>query len=58
MRVDRNAKSDHKGLFQIYKTKNKDRIGPLKKDDAMIVENTIETNDDFLSVFTHANLTT
>ena len=60
MKVAKNAKSDPKAFFQIYKTKNKDRIGPLKKDDEMI-ENSEDMskalNNYFLSVFTHENLT-
>ena len=39
MRVARNAKSDLKGFFQIYKTKNTDRIGPIKKDNEIIENN-------------------
>ena len=31
MRVARNAKSNPKGILRIYMTKNKNRIGPLKK---------------------------
>ena len=36
MRVARKAKRDPRGFFQIYKTKNKDRLGPLKEDEKMI----------------------
>ena len=36
MRITRITKSDPKGFFQIFKSKNKERIGPLEKDEELI----------------------
>ena len=51
IRVTRNAKSDPKEFFQIFKTKNKDRIGPLKRDDEII-----ENNEDMSSALNKYSL--
>ena len=58
MRVVRNAKSDRREFFQIYTSKNKNIIGPLKKNDEITEsgEDMNKTlNNYFLSVFTHEN---
>ena len=60
IRVATNVKSNPKGFFQLYKTKNRDRIGPLKVDEGTIVSNREMSevlNKYFLSVFTQEDLT-
>ena len=55
IRVATNVKSNPKGFFQLYKTKIRDRIGPLKVDEGTIVSNREMSevlNEYFLSVFT------
>ena len=60
IRVAANVKSNPKGFFQLYKTKIKDRIGPLKLDEGTAVSNREMSevlNNYFLSVFTQEDLT-
>ncbi len=56
IRVANEAKSDPKGFFKLYRTKTRDRIGPLKTSTGELVENGEKMsqmmNEYFLSVFT------
>ncbi len=56
------AKSDPKGFFKLYRTKTRDRIGPLKTNTRELVETGEDMsqmmNEYFLSVFTQENITT
>ncbi|MDJ0596593.1 MAG: reverse transcriptase family protein [Pleurocapsa sp. MO_226.B13] len=60
-RVAREAKNNPKGFYQLYKTKAKEKIGPLKDREGQLVnDNTIMAemlNTGFVSVFTEENLT-
>ena len=55
VRIARDAQKDPKCFYQLYKTKSKDRIGPLKGMDGSLIINgeeiSKELNKYFLSVF-------
>ena len=59
IRVAREAKSNPKGFFNMYRTKTRERIGPLKTEAGEIIESGEDMckllNDYFLSVFTREN---
>ncbi|MPC25684.1 hypothetical protein E2C01_018807 [Portunus trituberculatus] len=56
LRVASQAKTDAKGFFQLYKTKSREEIGPLRTANGEIVSSAEEIsrimNDYFLTVFT------
>ena len=56
LKVANQAKTDAKGFYQLYRTKNKETIGPLKAADGNIVSSGEEMskimNEYFLTVFT------
>ena len=60
IRVANNAKQDPKGFFQLYRTKTKENVGPIKLETGEVVGDSREMsklfNDYFLSVFTHENI--
>ena len=59
IRVASNVKNNPKGFFQLYKTKNRDRIGPLKVEEEVLVSNremSEALNKYFVSVFTREDL--
>ena len=60
IKVAREAGSNPKGFFQLYKTKVKDKIGPLKTEDNVLLDTEEEMsealNDYFLSAFTREKL--
>ena len=60
MKVARQAKTDPKGFYQLYRTKNRETIGPLKAGDGELVSSGEEMskimNDYFLTVFTQETL--
>ncbi len=62
IKVARDAKSNPKVFFNTYRTKTRDRIGPLKAEAGEIIDSGEEMsnllNDYFLSVFTRENLDT
>ncbi len=62
IRVANEAKSDPKGFLKLYRTKTRDKIGPLKTNTGELVENGEDMcqmmNEYFLSVFTKEKLTT
>ena len=59
IKVAREAKSNPKGFFNMYRTKTRERIGPLKTEAGEIIESGEDMckllNDYFLSVFTREN---
>ncbi len=62
IKIANEAKSDPKGIFKLYRTKTRDRIGPLKTNTGELVETGEDMsqmmNEYFLSVFKQENLTT
>ena len=60
VKVANHAKSDPKGFYQVYRTKNKDKIGPLKAADGELVSSdegiSKILNEYFITVFTQENL--
>ncbi|XP_076034815.1 uncharacterized protein LOC143021293 [Oratosquilla oratoria] len=60
IKVASQAKSNPKGFFHLYRTKNKERIGPIKNDENVMIESeekmSEEFNNYFLSVFTNERL--
>ena len=60
LKVARQAKTDPKGFYQLYRTKNRETIGPLKAGDGELVSSGEEKskimNDYFLTVFTQETL--
>ena len=59
IKVAKEAKTDPKGFFQVYRTKNRETVGPLKSPEGQLVSSGEEMsgvlNDYFLTVFTHEN---
>ena len=55
VRIARNAQKDPKGFYQLYKSKTRESIGPLKAINGSLIENgeeiSRELNNYFLSVF-------
>lgn len=59
IRVASNVKNNPKGFFQLYKTKNRDRIGPIKVEEEILVNNremSEALNKYFVSVFTQEDI--
>ena len=59
LKVATNVKSNPKGFFQLYKTKTRDRIGPLKEGEALLESSkdmSEALNQYFVSVFTQEDV--
>ncbi len=62
IRVARKAKKDPKGFFKMYRTKAREKIGPLETNTGDVIDDSEGMskllNNYFLSVFTQENLST